>query len=786
MFAMALPALGQSAPKSRILQPMNDSQRTVLRGNVHPFARAEFDRGRVNGSRKLEGVTVYFGKSPEQQAALKTFLAQQQDPASPNYKKALTSEQYAQRFGMNSDDLQRIALWAQSKGLTLVKTSHGRNAMSFSGTIAQFEAAFRTEFHNYNVKGEAHFANSIAPSLPSAMAGTVMGIRNMDDFRPKPRARRLMVANPDFTSDQTGNTFLAPDDFATIYNVKPLYTAGFDGTGQTVAIMGQTSITMSDITKFRSVSGLPTNNPELHKVSGSGSDQIFSGDIGEANLDLEWSGAVAKNATILYVYVGNNANFNVFDSLFEAVDNPEVFDRAPVISISYGNCEANLGLSNVNIIQDWVQEGNAHMQTIVGPSGDSGAADCDFNVTTATHGLAVDVPAAIPEVTGVGGSSFIGDINNQNTYWATTNNANQGSALQYIPEGIWNNPGGQLSAGGGGVSTMFNKPAWQTALTLADGKRDVPDVALAADPNHDGFLVCSEGSCVNGYRAGDGSLTVFGGTSAGAPTFAGILALANQATGSLGLGNANPVLYGLGGTNAFHEISSGDNKVPCASGSPNCPVTAPFFIGFSAGVGYDLVSGLGSINANNLVTAWPGFTPTPNFSFGGTPINISAPGGHATSTITVSATNGFSGTVDLAVTSCPTTSEITCTINPSSVDVNGSSETATLTISTAAPHDRSTTSAGLGGGKFGWIALSSGGLLASFLVVSVPTKRRSWSVLLGLLVFASLASAVACGGGGGGGGGNNDPGTPTGNYTVSMTATSGAITQTTNVTVTVQ
>src|SRR5439155_6590708 len=199
---------------------------------------------------------------------------------------------------------------------------------------------------------------------------------------------------------------------------------------------------------------------------------------------------------------------NVFDALQFAVDQ----NLAPVVSSSYGNCEANLG-TFIQILRQTVQKANAQGQTIIAASGDSGAADCDLaTATSAIHGLAVDSPASVPEVTGIGGSEFNGDASasvtgtapNTNagatTFWGGTTNAtdNLSSALSYIPEMAWNdttvyiaNKGG-LSASGGGASNVFAKPAWQTALTPADSRRDVPDVSLTASPNHDGCLICSQ------------------------------------------------------------------------------------------------------------------------------------------------------------------------------------------------------------------------------------------------------------------------------------------------------
>src|SRR5437667_588577 len=225
----------------------------------------------------------------------------------------------------------------------------------------------------------------------------------------------------------------------------------------------------------------------------------------------------------------------------------------------------------------WAQAANAPGHTISGPAGDDGAADCDFRVTSSTHGLAVDVPASIPEVTGVGGTEFTGDPSAvvtsgcaaPTTFWAGSTapcspSDTSPTALSYIPETTWNDPvTKQFLAGGGGASNIFGKPSWQTGSGVpSDGKRDVPDIALNASPVHDPYLYCTQGSCINGFRDASNKLSPVGGTSAGAPTFAGILALINQKTASSGLGNVNPMLYTLAASSpsAFHDITSGSNK----------------------------------------------------------------------------------------------------------------------------------------------------------------------------------------------------------------------------------
>ncbi len=424
------------------------------------------------------------------------------------------------------------------------------------------------------------------------------------------------------------------------------------------------------------------------------------------------------------------------------------------------------------------------------------------------------MPGSIPEVTSVGGSEFNGDgagavtgttpntVAGATTFWGgSTGTADTiSSALSYIPEMAWNDTvaGSAFSATGGGVSAVFTKPSWQTALTPADGQRDVPDIALNASPNHDPTMICAQGSCVNGFRDASGNLNVVGGTSVGAPTFAGIVAILNQAVGSSGLGNINPTLYTLAASTptAFHDITTGNNIVPCTPGTPTtgsasvkCPSSGPAQFGHSAGTGYDLVTGLGSLDANVLVTSWPGFVATPSFSVGATAATVTAPGASGTSTITVKGTNGFSGSVALTCTPPATTTTITCSFGsttPVTLDSTTTSATATLTISTVAPHVVSGQSASLGPHGFGWLPASGGTLLAGLFFLGVPSSRRRKIAGLSLLLLVFFAAGMGCGGGSSSSAPQKTGGTPAGNYSVIVTATSGSVSQTATVTVSVK
>jgi len=565
----------------------------------------------------MQRITMVFKPGAEQETDLNGLLEEQQDPLSPNYHTWLTPEEFADRFGLSPDDVDEIVMWLHSHGFTVDEVGRTRRWVSFTGRAEQVESAFQTRIHEYSVDGETFYANSTDPAVPAALANVILGFRSLNNFRmkPRPNLRRVdTTARPQFTANATGYHYLTPADFATIYNLGPLYAAGFDGAGQKIAIMGQTDIQLNDIRAFRSASGLPSSDPQVVFVPGSSNPGIISADVSEASLDIEWAGAIARNAQIVFVVSSNG----VFDSLQYAIDQ----NLAPVISISYGSCEQNFSSNQISLLAALAQQANAQGITIVAASGDTGAADCDTpRSTIATRGLAVDIPASLPSVTGLGGTEF---REANNTSWSPVNDSSYGSAFSYIPEIAWNDTAaaGVLTAGGGGRSIHFSKPAWQVAAGVPnDNARYVPDISLSASGSHDGYLMCSFGSCVNGFRSSSGGLTVVGGTSVGAPAFAGIVAIINQVSHTI-QGNINPKLYSLAASapGAFHDITSGGNQVPCRTGTPDCPLGGS--IGYSAGIGYDQSSGIGSVDAANLVAAWvPGTVPTST----GNPIQAPAP-----------------------------------------------------------------------------------------------------------------------------------------------------------------
>ena len=587
---MGFAATGVAA-QDRIQGPVDSARSIPLQGSVHPKTRRASDRGALEPAARIHGMRLVLAPSDMQSADLERFLEQQRDPSSPDYRNWLTPEQYGERFGLSENDLAIVSSWLQSGGFAIEQVARARNWITFNGTVEQIDRAFHTELHHLEIDentGKAtHFANTTEARIPTSLAGIVADIRGLDDFRPKPQSARL-ISHPEFNASN-GAHFLSPGDLAAIYDIQALYTAGFDGTGQKVAIIGQTDVSLTDLRAFRAQFNLPANDPQMVLFGAdpgtSSADQI------EANLDLEWSGAVARNASIVYVY-----SQNVFESLQYAIDQ----NLAPVVSMSYGGCE----MQGSTTLRTLAQQANAQGITWMNASGDSGAAGCDTSgAPVAIQGLSATFPADIPEVTAVGGTEFSESNAASGSYWSPQNSSSLESALSYIPERAWNDTplGSGLAAGGGAPSLVYAKPWWQAGPGVPnDQARDVPDVSLAASGQHDGYVLYVRGQ-----------LMAVGGTSAASPSFAGIVSILNQylaAKGFIskpGLGNINPNLYSLAQntTGLFHDIVSGDNIVPCAAGTKGCVNGS---LGYAAGPGYDLATGLGSVDAFNIVTKWAG------------------------------------------------------------------------------------------------------------------------------------------------------------------------------------
>jgi hypothetical protein len=841
----------QYAPTVRIVNRIDETQLVSLKGNTLPVANAKNDLGAVSSSLPMSDLILVLSRDPAQQAAFDSFVESQYDSTSPNFHQWLTPEQVGENFGPSQTDIATISNWLTGHGFAIREVSNDRMSIRFSGTASLVEGAFHTEIHHLQVNGVQHIANMSDPQIPAALAPVVFGVKGLHDFFPHPlhrlgsqvtrnsatgRFQRVMNTsssgpasrgslslNPQYTINDPTNGLsedVAPYDFAAIYNVAPLWTAGTDGTGQTIAIAGTSDINPVDITNFRNAFGLPAGTPAPIQYKGvNGTDpgictepttdatSCTIDDLVENTLDVEWSGAVAKGAQIILVTSGKNSPTDdwLYDSSNYVVQNKLTLN-ASILNVSYGECELYNGSTSNAAYNNLWQTAAATGISVFVASGDAGSALCDLGNSTdapltiapADHGLAVSGLASSPYDTAVGGTDFnwcnpvitgSGSItgcsaSNAATYWSSSNSGSTGaSALGYIPELPWNDTcttppgaayiesvatffsvtgvtsaeaacnyiannfrtiynGGQnpdlsyfanVEGGSGGASNCANnttvinangtetvgsctgsysKPSWQTALTPADGERDLPDVSFFAANGLWGssYLICvSEAGSACTYSATSENVSQeVGGTSVASPAMAGVMALINQKAGSA-QGNPNSKLYALAGAQNypscssetvktssacyFNDINEGTIAMPCASGSANCTVATSgdgigILSGYGATSGYDLATGLGSLNVANVVNAWTA-SVTPSFSLSGTGITI-APGAITgnTSTISASPSNGFTGAVTLscAVTTAPpgATSPITCSIPPS-VTISGvSAAAATLTVNSTA------------------------------------------------------------------------------------------------------
>ena len=634
--ATAAPFAGaQSQVASRVTQAVDNTRLVMLKGNTHPMAQPEFDRGRVSDTMPLTRMHLMLQRSPEQQSALTGLLDAQQDHTSASYHKWLSPDEFGSQFGPSDSDVQTVVSWLQAQGFQVSGVSKGRTMIEFSGNAGLIRSAFHTEIHNYMVRGVMHIANASDPQIPAALAPVVKGVASLHNFFLHPElVRNAHNATAHYEAGkpvshitfQAGEFALGPGDFTKIYNVP----SGATGSGETIAIVGRSNITVSDVTDFQSVFGL-TANPPTVVLNGPDPGNLGGGEEIEALLDNEWANSISQGATVKFVISeSTETDDGVSLSAQYIVDN----NMADIMTESFGGCESGLTPVGAAEVAAIPEQAAAQGISYFASTGDAGAEDCDDpdSEASATLPISVDVPGATPFVTAVGGTQF-NEHGDDNTYWNPSTTVLV-TALKYIPEDIWNQScaSGQsgcdspnIGAGGGGVSQVFvaangfPKPSWQAGVTgiTADNARDLPDVALNASADHDPYLVCVEGSCVP--QNGEISFAAVGGTSASTPSFAGIMSLVDHAQ-SARQGLANYVLYKLAAaetlsqcngssttvvvasTCTFNDVTSGNNAVPGETGYGTNAAK------YQAAVGFDEASGLGSVNAGNLISNWSSAT----------------------------------------------------------------------------------------------------------------------------------------------------------------------------------
>jgi hypothetical protein len=748
----------KSAVPSRVVEAVDDTRTVVLKGNVHPLARAANDQGALADSQPLTRMLLLLQRSPEQESALRQLMDAQQTKGSASYHAWLTPDQFGKQYGPSDSDVQAVTDWLTRQGFQVSSVAKGRTVIEFNGNVGQVRNAFHTEIHKFLVNGEERFANVSDPAIPQALSPVVAGVVALHNFPKQAQIRKVGTFQRDlatgqvkplftYNSNGTVNYAVGPADFAKIYNV-PNGTTGatatYDGTGQSIAVVGQSNINTQDVVEFRSMFGLPayttistngiTAGCQLCVVVNGPDPGLVNGDELESDLDVEWAGAVAPGAQI--IFVTSQTTQASLTQVIGGVDLSALYivdnNVAPILSMSYGLCEPLILTAGNAFYNALWQQAAAEGITVAVASGDSGSAGCDNSdaETAATNGLAVSGTSSTPYNVAVGGTEF-NQFTNPTNYWGTTNNSTTAlSALGYISEVPWDDSlcaanypaacttvdqnGADLKAGSGGPSNCiqgtsdssgnitcatnstfpngigYNKPAFQTSLTPADSARDIPDISLFSS---DGFNMSFYVVCQSDANAGGAACNLttsptsgvinfvgVGGTSAGTPTFAAIMALVNQKTGQR-QGNANYVMYQLAAnenyancnsasfTNpatpapascVFYDITTGNNSVACVAASANCSNQTNAGYGvvtsgvaadkgspaFQAGTGYDLATGLGSINVTNLLTLWSSVVRTPTSTTLSGPSSTTNTSGQQFS-VTVTVAGGGTGNVSL-------------------------------------------------------------------------------------------------------------------------------------------
>ena len=699
-----------TSPQPLITAPIDDAALYVLRGSTRSLAQ-QYDAGAAPESMAARRLLLLLKRSPAQETTLRLFLDSLQDPSSPAYHKFITPAQFG-RYGLVDADIASITTWLQSQGFSVDKINQARTMIEFSGNVGQINRAFHTSVRRYVIQGNEHYAASTDAAIPAALAPAISAISSLSDFgRAKPqhtsprpvqynfKTHQANKFSPGFTYPVGNNEYellVAPGDAATIYDVNPVYLLkdsqgrALTGQGVTIGIVGDAYLWPGDVESYRASFGLPPITPNVVYAGEYPVGQGLQPDANEAEalLDIEISGAIAPGAAINF-YTAADSSFQqgVNLAILRALEDNQV----NILNVSFGQCEAYL--DDGFALASW-QQAAAQGITVTVSSGDSGSAGCDNPdlQTQALNGLQVNGLASTPYNIAVGGTDFNQEAANVPTYWSMTNGAGGVSALSYIPEIPWNDSttvntsiaensptkdsSGEpnIIAAGGGASGCINatvassgsfvcnpvnqggalmgyaKPTWQVGPGVPqDGVRDVPDVSLFAGNglHYSAWAVCLD-SCSVGPTASEG-VSAIGGTSTAAPAFAGMMALLVQKYGPQG--QAASVLYPIAAqhASAFHDVSTGNNSVYCATSSPGCEANN-FLAGYNAQTNYDLATGLGSVDVLQLVNNWGSVTfkaTTTSFAINGSssPLTIT----HGTGVNLSASVTGAGGTPSGAV-----------------------------------------------------------------------------------------------------------------------------------------
>lgn len=609
--------------------------------------------GPVAGAVMLDRLGLVVKRGTGRQRAYDAYLNALQDPASPDYQRWLDSEAIGARFGADDRDLAAVSAWLRAQGMQVDSVSPTRRTVRFSARAADVERVFATRLDLYGTGVTKRMAPASSPVLPAAIADKVERIDGLETLRVEPTLHGVerrdssvlpgMPAPKASSCDDGGicEHYIFPGDFAVLYNLKPAYALGYDGSGQSISIVARSNVHTDDVVQFRSRAALPPMafstivaddgvdpGPAADGCGGTGqpscdddSDALL--DQTEATLDVTRAAGTAPGAQVKLVTSGPIGNV---DGVYIALEHAVYAQPLParIISISYGTCEADNSAGAAAYLGELFADAAMQGISVFVSSGDSGARDCSphHEAPDADRRLTTNLLCSSPHVTCVGGTELNDYGGNA---WSEGNGEGYVSARTYIPESAWNqyldrNGAPQVAASGGGVSDYFPTPDWQVGPGVPEARsgRYVPDVSFNAS-THTGYFYCMaayEGSCVS--TAGGGfSFVIGGGTSASAPSMAGIAALLNERTNAA-QGNLNPRLYALAGNLAnevFHDVdrdTSATGVDACEAALPSrCNNLTPGAAGAGPVAGYqvdkhyDLVTGLGSIDVSHLLEAWP-------------------------------------------------------------------------------------------------------------------------------------------------------------------------------------
>jgi pseudomonalisin len=777
-------------------------------------------------------VSVILSRDAAAQAAFDQLVANQQIPGSPFYHQWLTPQQVGQLYGPTANDLAAVSSWLTSQGLKVESVSPSGMIIHASGTMAAVGNAFHTSLGTFAIGGQQRLSAISEPFIPAVLGAVIHSLHGLTEMQYEPQSRfsvRTLPAGGKRPQVDLGGGVYAvlPNDFAVIYDIAGVYNSGDKGAtigskAQRIAIIGKSRIVASDISNYESLAGLPTIQPNV-VLAGADPGVATGANVGyasEATLDVDRVIGTAPGAQADLVISADSATEDGVDiAIAYNIDTL----RDPIMTISFGSCEAQNGASEADYLNSQFETAASEGISTFVSADDSGVAGCDTPFAAVTPAetpqvASINVLCSSGYVTCVGGTEF-NDALDPSAYWSSTNtnNGNE-SALSYIPEGTWNesssvNNGGtmvyQVAAGGGGVSAYIAKPGWQNGVGVpGDGFRDVPDVSFTA-ADHDGYLGCfaaGGGTCVSSSNGME--ISVFSGTSAAAPGMAGIAALLNTELGEA-QGNLNPTIYKLAASTpvAFHDVTVGTSGVSgCGVSTPSmCNNSTPGetsltggLAGYLVGTGYDQATGLGSLDVGNFIAAASGGSiggggSTGSFTLSASPTTMSVkPVANTTTsstwTLTGMSADGFVGVVALTCAVSPVTAQPpTCAVSPASLNLTaGASGTATLSLTSAGAYSNCLTSSVKG--QTGGLGGAAGAGLAGLLLLMLPVRRRAVRglALVGLLGLG-LGLMSGCSGSS-----SSTPcakavtaGTTAATYTVTVTGTSGSLTATAPATLTV-